>query len=259
MPPALYGARSCARGYARRRYRDAATPMQPRGIKKAPPRRGFDTAVMCNLLLRRTDNFDFHATIRCEAGDECLVVLLVATRRNRLTLALAFRVDTVGFDALADQVCLDSLCTTQRQAIVVLVRTDTVRVTRCDHNFQVQVANLRCEIVKLCLAAWLQDGLVEVEQSVSLVRNLLALDNRSRCRCDRRLRCLGYQRAIALCVGRCRGPERVTPAKLVRAVHPHVFARAVHPVVVHSLTRSRDRLRHSRCSHNCGSCNEREL
>src|ERR1700753_840607 len=98
---------------------------QKADIKKAPPKRGFDTAVICSLLLRSTDNFDFHATIRCEAGDECLAVLLVATRRDRVTLALAFRVDAFGFDALADQVCLDSLCTTQRQTVVVLVRTDT--------------------------------------------------------------------------------------------------------------------------------------
>src|SRR6266702_5400514 len=122
-------------------------------IKKAPPKRGFDAAVICSLLLRSTDNFDFHAAIRCEAGDELLVVLLVATGRDRVALALAFRIDTVGFDALADQVCLDSLSTAQRQTVVVLVRTDTVRVTRCDDDFQVQALDLRCEIVQLFLTS----------------------------------------------------------------------------------------------------------
>src|ERR1700753_998536 len=87
---------------------------QKADIKKAPPKRGFDTAVTWSLLLRSTDNFDFHATIRCEAGDKLLAVLLVATGRDRVALALAFRIDTVGFDALADQVCLDSLSTAQR-------------------------------------------------------------------------------------------------------------------------------------------------
>src|ERR1700761_312938 len=133
--------------------------VEPRGIapwsdiKKAPPKRGFDTAVICCLLLRSTDNFDFHATIRCEAGDELLVVLLVATGGNRIALALAFRINTVSFDALADQVCLHSLSTTQRQTVVVLVRTDAVRVTRCDHHFQIQRADLRCQIVQLFLAS----------------------------------------------------------------------------------------------------------
>src|SRR5579864_4419577 len=129
-------------------------------IKKAPPKRGFDTAVTRGLLLCRTHNFDFHATIRCEAGDELLVILLVAARRNRVALALAFRVDTVGFDALADEVCLDSLSTAHRQTVVVGHRTDTVRVTRRNHNFQVQSLDSRNEFVQLFLASRLQDSLV---------------------------------------------------------------------------------------------------
>src|ERR1700761_2250693 len=158
--------------WARLEKRASRPPEQ--AIKKAPPKRGFDTAVTCSLLLRSTDNFDFHATIRCEAGDELLVVLLVATGRDRVALALAFRIDTVGFDALADEVCLHSLSTAQRQTVVVLVRTDTVRVTRCDDDFKVQRADLRCQIVQLFLASRLQDCLVKVEQCVSLIRNLLA-------------------------------------------------------------------------------------
>src|SRR6202165_2682725 len=75
----------------------------------------------------RADHFDFHAAI-LRAAFGGLVV------GDRLLLALAFRVDTVGFDALGRQVGLDRLGTPDRQLVVVRVATDAVGVADGDDD-----------------------------------------------------------------------------------------------------------------------------
>ena len=102
------------------------------------------------------DHFNFNATI-LGAAFGCLVV------GDRLFLAFAFRVDSVGFDALGDQVCLDCISAANRQFLVVSNGTDRVSVTNSDDDFQVDCAQFRCQVVQLSFAFWLQDSFVEVK------------------------------------------------------------------------------------------------
>src|SRR5246127_5997266 len=78
----------------------------------------------------RADHFDFDAAI-LRAAFSGLVV------GDRLLLALAFRVDTVGFDTLGRQVGLDRLGATDRQLVVVRIGADAVGVAGGDDHFQV--------------------------------------------------------------------------------------------------------------------------
>src|SRR5689334_1143777 len=106
----------------------------PKSQKKAQLALGFSASERIRLTCAAgADHFDFHATVRLLAGDLSGAVALARLRINlQLALALAFGVHAVGFDALAHQVSLDRFSTTDRQAIVVLVRTERVGVANGD-------------------------------------------------------------------------------------------------------------------------------
>jgi hypothetical protein len=74
--------------------------------KKALPKQGF---FRNTSGLLGADEFDIDTTVRLQALDDLLALRTRALTRlgHRLLLALAFGVDAVGFDSLADQIGLD--------------------------------------------------------------------------------------------------------------------------------------------------------
>jgi len=94
--------------------------------KKKPSFRWAFPSVETELLLR-ADHFNVNAAVRLLAGDLCLASALARLRINlQLALALAFRVDTVGFDALADQVALDAARRTDRRSLYLSEPNESV-------------------------------------------------------------------------------------------------------------------------------------
>ena len=140
-----------------------------RAKTKSPAERGFS---MQQREVERTsaagaDHFDFHATV-LRAAFGGLVV------GDGLLLALAFGVDAVLLDALADQVGLDGFGAADRQLLVVGVGADRVGVADGDDDFEVDAAHLADQVVELGLAFGLQHRLVEVEERVGREGDLLA-------------------------------------------------------------------------------------
>ena len=127
-------------------------------------------------LLLGTDDFDIDATVRLQASNNlgALRSLALIGLGDWLLAALAFGVDAVGRDALADQVVLDGSGALLGQFLVVRGTTDTVSVTNGDDYFENQLVGLGDDVVKLGLAFRAQGGLVEVEQCVGGDGYLLA-------------------------------------------------------------------------------------
>ncbi len=108
-----------------------------------------------------------------------LLVTLAGVTRNRLGLALAFGVNTVGFDALGNQVFLDGGSALLGQLLVVGSATQAVGVADGEDDFEVQFTGLTGEFVELGLTFRTQNSLVEVEQGVSGDGDLFASRFRS--------------------------------------------------------------------------------
>ena len=120
--------------------------LQPDEKKALRERRAF--LLGAERLLLGADDLDLDATIGLQALDELPVLAgigsHVAAGGLRLGFALAFGVDAVRLDALADQVILDGLGPTLGQLLVVLVGADAVSVADRDDDFQ-------RDLVELCL------------------------------------------------------------------------------------------------------------
>src|SRR5690606_262716 len=166
-------------------------------------------------LLAGTDDLDFHATVLC-------TTFASGVRGDGVGFALAFGVDTVGRDALADEVVLHGSGAALGQTQVVLLGTDRVGVADGDQGFEVQCFNLSGHLIEDLTAFGLERGLVEVEERVGIQDNLggggshdLRLGN-------------GHAVAAGDTGGGC--PESVAPAEFVSAVHPDVAERVL-PVV----------------------------
>ncbi len=207
------------------------------------PCRGRAFSLTAELFLG-ADEFDVNTAIGLQALDNLLALRTLALTGlgHRLLAALAFGVNTVGRDALGDQIILDGGGALLGQFLVVGSATDTVSVTNSNDNFQVQLLGLANDVIQLGLAFGAQRCLVEVEQRVSsngdfltesgfLGRFLLRLSlHRSRLRLAD---FLGDQILVALAAvlvlgGGSRCPE---PGTLVQAERIHDdFATAVNCV-----------------------------
>src|SRR5690554_5969390 len=73
-------------------------------------------------LLACADDLDFHATVLCAAFASCV-------GSDWAGFALAFRVNAISRNTLADQIVLDGVGATLGQTLVVLFATDGVGVT----------------------------------------------------------------------------------------------------------------------------------
>ena len=200
--------------------------------KKTPPKRGFRKGPKTDYLLARVPT----TSISTRRFFACAFFGLVVG--HRLLLALAFGVDAVLLDALADQISLHGFGTTHRQLLVVGVVADRVGVTDGDDDFEVDATHLADQIVELGAAFRLEHGLVEVEECVGSEGHLLARRRsrrggggrrrrRSRRRRRRGRRRRGSRRrrrrrhAIAALHAGARCPSGVTPAQFVGAVLPN--------------------------------------
>ena len=76
----------------------------------------------------RADDFDFHSAVRCQASLQRRRYTVTRASLDLILFALAFRVDAVRVDTLADQVRLDRRRTTLRQTLVVTVGTHCGKV-----------------------------------------------------------------------------------------------------------------------------------
>ena len=163
------------------------------------------------------DDFDVGAAIRLQALDESLGrgVALALVAGDRLLLALAFGVDTVGFDALGDQVFLDRGSALLGQLLVVGIGTDAVSVTDDQDHFELDGGSLGDQLVELGLAGGTQGGLVEVEQRVGsdgdLLGGRLRHGGNRGSRCRRLADFLGQQVFVALAASRILGGSRRGP------------------------------------------------
>src|SRR5690606_17868072 len=167
-------------------------------------------------LLAGTHDLDFHATVLS-------ATFAGGVRSDRAGFALAFRVDAVSGDALADQVVLDGVGATLGQTLVVLLATDGVGVTHGDQGFEVQGFNLRSNLIQNLATFGLQCVFVEVEEGVGVQDDLGGGGSYDRSsRSNRNTVAAGDTGG-----GR---PECVAPAEFVGAVHPHVTER-VAPIV----------------------------
>src|SRR5690606_14287428 len=150
------------------------------GTKKNPAEAGFRSRpagragrTTRSATRARADALDLDATVLRAA-------LAGAVVGDGLLLALAFGVDPVGLDALADQVGLDRFGTTNRQLLVVGIGTDTVGVTDGDDHLERDARQLAGQVVEARLAFGLQHGLVEIEEGVGGEGDLLAGRGRGR-------------------------------------------------------------------------------
>jgi hypothetical protein len=85
---------------------------------------------------------------------------------HRILFALAFGVDTVGIDTLADHVGLDRRGAPLGQLLVVGIGTKVVGMTNGNDHFKLDRLGLGNHFVQLLLAFRTQRRLVEVEQRV---------------------------------------------------------------------------------------------
>src|SRR5690606_12990018 len=162
-------------------------------------------------------DFDFHATVLC-------TTFASGVGSDRAGFALAFRVDAVRSDALADQVVLNGVGATLGQALGVLFATDGVSVTHSDQGFEVQSFNLRSNLIQNLTAFGLQRVFVEVKEGVSVQHNLSGGGSYDRSGSR------GNRNTVAAGDAGGGRPECVAPAEFVGAVHPHVTKR-VAPIV----------------------------
>src|SRR5690606_945018 len=116
-------------------------------------------------LAARTDDFDFYATVLGAAFAR-------GVAGHGLELTLAFGVDAVGVDALADQVLLDRVGTALGQTLVVLLGTDGVGVADRDQGFEVDGRSLRGDLVENLTTFGLERVFVEVEEGVGVQDDL---------------------------------------------------------------------------------------
>ena len=131
-------------------------------------RRGVQVGIKPKLLgWTGSYDFDFYATV---LGPPFLRLVT----RNRLLLALAFRVDAVGFDPFADQIRFDGVGTTLREAIVVLVGADAVGMSNRDDHFKCDALDLTDQRVEFCLPLWFDNGLVKIKEGVRRETHLFA-------------------------------------------------------------------------------------
>src|SRR5690606_10679003 len=172
-----------------------------------------NSAAAC--LAASADDFDFYAAVLSTA---------FASRvgGHGAGFALAFRIDTIGRDALTNQVVLDGGSTTLRQTLVVLLGTNGVSVTDCNQSFEVDGVDLGSNLVKNLTAFRLQRVLVEVEECVGIQYHLGGRRGH-----DRRF---GNRYTVTTGDPGCGRPEGVAPAQFVGPVHPNV-AKGVLPIV----------------------------